>query len=84
MQTKKRIDKEIQLRYRFSNYLIDPNRFRFRKVVRILGLVLTFLQKISKNINRIQKKIKSVTRDRVIYQKFWNITEINFSLPLVN
>ena len=34
-----RIDKEIQLRYRFSNYLIEPNRFRFRKVARILGLV---------------------------------------------
>ena len=29
--------------YYFSKYVIDPNRFRFRKVVRILGRVLPFI-----------------------------------------
>ena len=46
------VDKEIGLRYPFSNYLISPNRFRFRKVIRILGLVCTFIKKASKD--RIQ------------------------------
>ena len=31
-------DEQIKLRYTFSNYLIDPNRFRFRKIVRVLLL----------------------------------------------
>ena len=29
---------KVKERYLFSNYVIDPNRFRFRKVVRILSL----------------------------------------------
>ena len=37
---------EVSERYSFSNYLIDPNRFRFTKVVRILALVIKYLQKI--------------------------------------
>ena len=48
-------DNQINLRYQFSDYLIDPNRFRFRKVVRILSLVLTFIKRISKNVLRIQE-----------------------------
>ena len=38
------VPKEVKERYEFSNYLIDPNRFRFRKVVRILGLVFRFVK----------------------------------------
>ena len=34
-------DEQIRSRYQFSKYLIDPNRFRFRKVVRINSLVLS-------------------------------------------
>ena len=33
-------------RYEFSKYIIDPLKFRFRKVVRILALVLLFIKKI--------------------------------------
>ena len=41
---------EVGSRYKYSNYLIDPNRFRFRRVVRVLGLVFLFIKKfISKN-----------------------------------
>ena len=40
---------EVGDRYKFSKYLIDPIRFRFRTVVRILGLVFIFIMKISKN-----------------------------------
>ena len=47
------IDQNIKSRYTFSKYLIDPNKYRFRKVVRILALALQFIYKISKNIKRI-------------------------------
>ena len=36
---------EVFLRYQYSNYVIDPNRYRFRKVVRIVGLVYLFVKK---------------------------------------
>jgi len=32
-------------RYEFANYLIDPNKFRFRKVVRIIAIVIIFIRK---------------------------------------
>ena len=38
----------IKGRYYFSKYVIDPNRFRFKKVVRILGLVLLFINNLCK------------------------------------
>ena len=39
-------------RYRFSNYLLDPNKFRFRKVIRVLGLVLLFIKKLRKSTGK--------------------------------
>ena len=39
-------------RYKFSKYVIDPNKFRFRKVVRILGLVLLFIKKVREKTKR--------------------------------
>ena len=51
----KNVDNEIKKRYDFSKYLIDPNRFRFIKVVRIMALVVKFIKKLSKNLDRVQK-----------------------------
>ncbi len=48
-------DEKIKKRYQFSNYLIDPNRFRFRKIIRVLALVLIFIKRVSKNIKHIQE-----------------------------
>ena len=45
----KNVDTETLARYKFSKYVIDPNRYRFRKVVRIMGLVLTFIKNIARN-----------------------------------
>ena len=39
-------------RYRFSKYVLDPNKFRFRKVVRILALVLLFVNKLKSKIQK--------------------------------
>ena len=41
----------IKSRYEFSEYLIDPNRFRFQKVVRIVALVQMFIRKCKSKCN---------------------------------
>ena len=50
---------QIRLRYEFSNYVIDPNRFRFRKVIRILALVFLFVRKLKAKIGKSQSVIES-------------------------
>ena len=37
---------EVKKRYQFSNYVIDPNRYRLRKVVRVKALALKFIRKL--------------------------------------
>ena len=49
------VDKQILLRYQFSRYLIDPNKYRFKKVNRIMGLVLTFVEKLFKKKGKTPK-----------------------------
>ena len=44
----KRVSNKVKEGYEFSKYLIDPNKFRFRKLVRVLALILMFIKKISK------------------------------------
>ena len=43
---------EVALRYEYSKYVIDPNKFSFRKVVRIMGLVLMFIWTCMKRIGK--------------------------------
>ena len=43
---------KIRKRYQFSDYILDPNKFRFRKVVRILALVFLFISKAKARINK--------------------------------
>ena len=49
------VPEEVGLRYNYSNYVIDPNKFRFRKVVRVYGLVILFLNKLCQKVNRHPK-----------------------------
>ena len=37
---------EVEKRYAYSKYVIDPNKFRLRKVLRILALVIKFVRKL--------------------------------------
>ena len=46
---------QLQLRVEYSNYLLLPTKFQFRKVVRIMAIVMGFIRKCRKN-----KPIKSV------------------------
>ena len=34
--------------YKFSKYVVDPNKARFKKVARIFGFVLRFIKKLQK------------------------------------
>ena len=36
--------------YRYSNYIIDPNKFRFKKVVRIHSLVFKFIRNLKRRL----------------------------------
>ena len=36
---------KVKSRYEFSQYIIDPNRYRLRKIVRIISLVYLFVRK---------------------------------------
>lgn len=47
--------KQIESRYNSSDYLIDPNRFRFRKILRVTSLILGFIYKISVGIPRVRE-----------------------------
>ena len=51
------VPKEVEDRYRFSQYLINPNRFKFRTVVRILSFVLLFIQMLVRNKPSIRSKL---------------------------
>ena len=48
----KTITKHLQARYEFSKYVLDPNKFRFRKAVRVLTLVMLFCKKFRQKYGR--------------------------------
>ena len=52
-----RVLKEVEDRYRFSQYL-NPNRFKFSAVVRILSHVMFFIHKMVMNKPSITSKLK--------------------------
>ena len=49
---------EVKDRYSFSKYVIDPNQFRFSKVVRILAFMLKFVSNCQKRVKKIIKPLK--------------------------
>ena len=55
-------NRNYRKRYEFSNYIIDPLKFRFRKSVRILALVFLFLSKcrISRVKSAFSKRVQVV------------------------
>ena len=50
----KTIRKHLADRYHFSSYTIDPNKFRFRKSVRVLALVKLFCRKLREKCKKSQ------------------------------
>ena len=46
----KRVPSEVEERYKYSNYVIDPNSHRFTTVIRILALVQRFITNLKHSI----------------------------------
>ena len=46
------VPKEVEERFRFSNYLVNPNKYRFTTVVSIVALVFLFIEKASAKLSR--------------------------------
>ena len=44
------VPKDVGKRFKFSQYLVNPVRFRFRTALRIVALVFLFLQKVSRKL----------------------------------
>ena len=55
---KSKVDsKVVSERYKFAGYIIDPNRFRLRKVVRVFALVLRFVRQFVKKWSKENRNI---------------------------
>ena len=58
-------------RYTFSQYILDPNKFRFRKVVRILAIVKKFIRNSksrmssTKHRGRVTNDVLTLTNDEI-------------------
>ena len=52
------VPQEVEKRYSFSKYLLNPNKYRFRTVVRVLALVFLFIKKVSAKREKRKEKLK--------------------------
>ena len=53
------IPEEVTSRYCLSNYILDPNKFHFSKVIRIVSLVIKFVNLLKNTkINKARRKSK--------------------------
>ena len=53
---------EITKRYKFSSYVLDPNRFAFQKVVRIMGYVKRFIHNLRRHcISKVARNDVQIT-----------------------
>ena len=78
---------EVGDRYKFSKYLVNPCRFRFRKVLRIVALTFLFIRKISARIAQRRRgifKFLEAQADRSPTQYVVNeVTVNNVKMPVV-
>ena len=76
--TKRIVPNEVKERYKFSNYIIDPNKFRFRKVIRILALVMLFIKNLKRKIQIKEGRYIPNSKNEIqnhninIPKEFWN------------
>ena len=48
--------KKLHERYEFLNFIIEPNRFRLRKVVQVLALVMLYIRKLWQKARKLSDK----------------------------
>ena len=46
------VREEVEARFKFSNYIVNPNKYRFRTVIRIVAMAFLFIHKISAKMSR--------------------------------
>ena len=54
------VPKEVEERYKFSRYIINPNKHRFRTVVKILALAFLFIKKLNDRCKKRKLKFLNV------------------------
>ena len=69
------IPDEVSTRYKFSNYIIDPNKYRFTKVIRILAYIIKFIS----NIKKIKLNLSSSTSKTSNQHNLPTLTEIDLT-----
>ena len=74
----------IKERYQFSQYLIDPNKFCFHKVVRIMAIVQKFVKKLKSKRSNIQAVNKIQLKDFVLTDEDIEDSEIYFFKKATN
>ena len=77
---------KITKRYEFSDYVIDPNKFRFKKVIKILALVKLFVNKLKAKISKTH--VVTVSQDSCLDQLSLNhdtylVTQGNGKFPFI-
>ena len=61
---------QTKSRYQFSNYILDPNKFRFRKVVRVVSLVLLFIKNVLLGISQRTTSFKNITDMKIFNHEY--------------
>ena len=57
----KALGNSLRERYTFNNYLVDPNKFRLRKVVRIVAMVQRFVRNLKTRVRQRKNLVADVT-----------------------
>ena len=64
--------KTLQERYAFSQYVIDPNRFRLRKVIRVLALVMLFTRNLIRRVRYLESIVSPSEASKAIIKEISN------------
>ena len=75
---KKNISIEVQECYRFSNYLVDPNKRSFHTVVRIFGFIIKFIQSRKSQCFKKQQDIQHKPAVLELSDKKINLAKLYF------
>ena len=52
----RQVPNQVVERYKFSRYLLDPNKFRFKTVVRVIAFVIKFIKILQSRVKKIEFK----------------------------
>ena len=74
------VPSDVQLRYEFSRYIVDPNKRRYKTAIRIMAYVILFIQKFKK-IYTPGRKPNEKPRD--LSYKNIDLKSVNLSDPTI-